>query len=202
MMLSPSVAVLRAPPHAEDVPVAARLGPTERLHRLFDDYFDFTWKLLRRLGMAADDADDAVQEVFIVAARKLDRIAPGSERSYLVATSARVASTARRARKRRREDSIDEQWLEAMPDALPGPDELTEMKRARLLLDCALDALDSDLRVVFVLFELEGMTLPEIAAQLELPLGTAKSRLRRARERFDQRANQLKQRFSRKGVGT
>jgi RNA polymerase sigma-70 factor, ECF subfamily len=194
-------AAAEAPERGE---VAERTKPTtervERLRRIFDEHFDFTWKLLRRLGLTPEDADDGAQEVFIVAARKLDQIAVGSERAYLVATSARVASTARRTRRRSREDATDESLLSSLVDAVPGPDELAEMNRARVLLDLVLDALSGELRVVFVLFELEGMTLHEIAAQLRLPLGTAKSRLRRAREGFDKRADQLMQRLARGGA--
>ena len=59
-----------------------------------------------------------------------------------------------------------------------------EMKQARALLDEVLDAMEEDLRVVFVLFELEGVPTEEIAAMLGLAKGTVASRLRRAREEF------------------
>ena len=52
------------------------------------------------------------------------------------------------------------------------------------LCDLALSKVDPDLAEVFVLFEVEGLSSPEIAASLEIPLGTVASRLRRAREQF------------------
>src|SRR6185436_13564520 len=68
--------------------------------------------------------------------------------------------------------------------SLPSPEELLDQKRARELLDALLDAMTVELREVLILQEGEGMTLSEIAAALEIPLGTASSRLRRAREEF------------------
>jgi RNA polymerase sigma-70 factor (ECF subfamily) len=66
----------------------------------------------------------------------------------------------------------------------PDPEALAGQRRACEQLDRVLDALPLELRSVFVLFELEGMTSPEIASVAGLPLGTVASRLRRARERF------------------
>ena len=67
---------------------------------------------------------------------------------------------------------------------LPGPDELSDQKRARELLNHVLDDMAFDLRTVFILFELEGLRSPEIAEVVGVPLGTVASRLRRAREAF------------------
>jgi RNA polymerase sigma-70 factor (ECF subfamily) len=171
-----------------------------RLRQIFEEQFDFTWALLRRLGLSQEDADDAVQEVFIVVARRLSEIRAGSERAYLVSTAVRVASTSRRGRTRRREEPADAELLEAALDPGPGPDEVADLRKARQLLDSVLDHLSDELRLVFVLFELEGLTLVEIAQVLSLPLGTAKSRLRRAREQFDERADELRARLAREAV--
>lgn len=59
-----------------------------------------------------------------------------------------------------------------------------ERRQARALLDLALSRLPLELRTVFVLFELEGLPVRDIAELEEIPLGTASSRLRRAREEF------------------
>jgi RNA polymerase sigma-70 factor (ECF subfamily) len=59
-----------------------------------------------------------------------------------------------------------------------------EQRRARHLLDEILDGLELDVRTVFVLFELEELTAPEISELLGIPIGTVASRLRRAREDF------------------
>jgi len=148
------------------------------------------WRVLRRLGVPSDSVDDAAQQVFLIAAERLDDIAVQSERAFVFGTALRVAQSLRRklARLPVYEDDGD---LRA--SLLPGPDELTDQKRARELLDRVLDGLPLELRSVFVLFELEGLTSPEIAALLELPLGTVASRLRRAREQFSAQVAQVVQ---------
>ncbi len=157
-------------------------APEVRLRQLFETHFDFVWRSLRRLGVPELTADDAAQEVFMVASRRLAEIEVGRERSYLFATALRIAANARRAIVRRGEH--DEEAVETLVDQAPGPDELADRQRARAFLDRVLEAMDLELRAVFVLYELEEMTMAEIAVTLELPPGTVASRLRRAREAF------------------
>jgi RNA polymerase sigma-70 factor (ECF subfamily) len=73
-------------------------------------------------------------------------------------------------------------------DDKPRPDELSDQTRARAVLDRVLVRMPEDMRVVFVLCEIEQMTAPEIARLLDLPVGTVASRLRRGRELFEARA--------------
>lgn len=152
-----------------------------KLRALQNEHFEFLWRSLRRLGVPEADVDDAVQQVFLVAARR--EIQPGAERSFLFATALRVASHARRTLRRRRE-SGDEPPDQT--DVVPSPEELLDQRRARALLDEVLESLPLDVRAVFILFELEEMTVVEIAAMLGIPGGTASSRLRRGREMFQQ----------------
>src|SRR5262249_51383995 len=106
-----------------------------------------------------------------------------SERAFLFRLAEGIALNARRSLRRSRERS-DEQALATSPDEGPGPEELASRAEARRILDAILDSLPPDLRMVFVLFELEELQLSEIAACLEIPTGTVASRLRRAREKF------------------
>jgi len=173
---------LRPPAVASPSEPSERPSSDDRLRELVDAYFEFIWRSLRRLGVPLSDTDDATQEVFMVASRRLGDITPGSERSFLFGTALRVASTQRRSAERRREqpDGTLEDWV----DSKPGPDALTEQRRARRMLDEILDGLELDVRTVFVLFELEELTAPEISELLGIPLGTVASRLRRARDDF------------------
>jgi RNA polymerase sigma-70 factor (ECF subfamily) len=155
-----------------------------RLRRNVTEHFDFVWRSVRRFGVAAGDAEDAVQEVLLVASRKLSSVPPERERSFLFAVAMRVAATARRTR-RRHPDHARAEALADVADAVPSADELLDRGKARALLDALLTALPFELRAVFVLFEIEEMTIAEIAALLELPIGTVGSRLRRGREQFD-----------------
>jgi RNA polymerase sigma-70 factor, ECF subfamily len=142
----------------------------------------WVWRLLRRIGLSPVDADDAAQQVFVVAAQKLDQLQPGKARSFLYGTALRVAANARRAIKRRRE-LHDEATLAGLPHPM-SQDELLERQRARALVDELLARLSDDLRRVLVLAEIEQLTAPQIAELEGIPLGTVASRLRRARSRF------------------
>ena len=155
----------------------------ERLRALMAAHFDFVWRSLRRLGLTAADADDATQEVFLVVSRKLSAIEPESEKRFLFATALRVASTWRRGVRRRREDPQASFEDEAQAHAFD-QEQALELGWARLQLQTILDDMDLEQRAVFVLYELEQLTVPEIAAILSVPLGTVSSRLRAARERF------------------
>jgi len=169
-----------------------------RLRRLMDGYFDFVWRSLRRLGLTNADADDATQEVFLIASRKLSAIVPESEKRFLFATALRVASTKRRTVRRRKEEPRS--WLgddELEPErerSQPGPDRLAELSRAREELDQIMNGMELEQRAVFVLYELEELTVPEIASTLQIPIGTVSSRLRTAREKFEQALRRLRAR--------
>jgi RNA polymerase sigma-70 factor, ECF subfamily len=141
------------------------------------------WRALRRFGVPEATADDAAQEVFIIASRKLSTIEPGKERQFLHAVALRVAANARRARNVRPE-SAESPTIERALASAPSPEALLDRKQARELLDAVMDEMTEELRTAFVLFELEGYSGPEVAEMLEIPLGTATSRLRRARESF------------------
>lgn len=151
-----------------------------RLSRMISRDYRLMWRLLRRLGVPLSNIDDATQQVFLVAAERLDDIREESERAFLYGTALRVAQSFRRHSVRERAHSPHDE----LATTAPGPEALTEQRRACEQLDRALSALPGELRSVFVLFELEGMTSPEIASVSGLPLGTVASRLRRARERF------------------
>lgn len=163
-----------------------------RLRAMLDEHFDFIWRSLRRLGLRADRADDAAQQVFMVASQRLASIQRGSERSFLFGTAMRVASDIRRSAAYRREIADDEAGLRV--DSGVRADDLVDQRRARELLDRVLEDMELDTRTVFVLFEVEEMTMAEIAELLGVPQGTVASRLRRAREDFEARVKRLTRR--------
>jgi len=169
-----------------------------RVAEMLRAHFRDVWRIVRRFGVPENMADDATQEVFIIAARRLADIGLGSERPFLFATAVRVAANARRALGARRECAEDDSLPEGV-DPRPNAEALLDQKRLRQLLDRVLDELSDDLRVCFVLYELEGMSSPEIAELLNIPIGTVASRLRRAREAFEQAALRLKSRLQSRG---
>jgi len=154
----------------------------ERLARAIASDYRFIWRLLRRFGVPEHHAEDAAQQVFLIVAERMADVAPGRERAFAFGTALRLAQTVRR--RLGRELPHDQQQLDERAGCQRTPDELVEQKRARELLDRVLQQLPQDSRTVFVLFELEALSSPEIAALIEVPLGTVASRLRRAREQF------------------
>jgi RNA polymerase sigma-70 factor (ECF subfamily) len=153
-----------------------------RLTGLVMEHSAFVWRSLVRLGVPRADAEDAAQQVFLVAARRLGDIESGREAAFLFSTALRIASRARRTQQRRRE-VLEDAPCERV-DPAPDPEEMMDRARARAMLDAILDTMPLEQRAVFVLFELEQMTTANIAALLDLPAGTVASRLRRAREHF------------------
>lgn len=155
--------------------------PAARMHQLVAEYLDFVWRSLRRLGVPEPDCDDGCQRVWVVLARKVDAIEPDKTRSYIFSVVVRVASEMRRVSERHQHVELDERLLEPAPLDAEG---LLEQKRVRQLLDQVLSMLSWELRTVFVMFEIEGLSSPEIAEALGVSRGTVASRLRLAREAF------------------
>jgi RNA polymerase sigma-70 factor (ECF subfamily) len=132
--------------------------------------------------MSATNAEDGAQQVMCVLARRIDAIQPGAEPAFLFSTAMRVAAEWRRAARRRPGGS--EADIEALVADAPPADELIDRRRARDLLAKVLDAMPVEMRIPFVLFEIEEMPMPAIAEMLGIPVGTVASRLRRGRETF------------------
>ena len=153
------------------------------LRALFEKHYASMWRLLRRLGVPSAQLDDATQEVFWVAARRLSDIEPGRESPFLYGVALRVAAGELR-RQRTAMPLVEIGHAPSMVDERPSPEEQLVARQARQLLDDVLNRMPSELRTVFVLFELEGLEVRQIAELEAIPVGTASSRLRRAREEF------------------
>jgi RNA polymerase sigma-70 factor (ECF subfamily) len=144
---------------------------------MFAVHHDLVWRMLRRSGLDADAAADIGQQAFVVAIERLSDIWPGSERAFLVRTALRLAQRVRR-KAARFVHEVDVERLSA--EAAHAESRASTLE----LLDRVLAQLDPTLVDVFVLFDVEGFSAPEIADTLEIPTGTVASRLRRAREQF------------------
>lgn len=163
-------------------------GPADRTPRLaavYRSHAPYVWRVLRHIGVADHDLDDAVQETFLVVHRRLDEFeGRASLRTWLYAVAVRVASTQRRTERRevaRRENAG------AGVHASTTIDPEAELGRAEAadILDALLSELDVTKRTVFVLAEIEGVKVPEISRILGVNVHTVHSRLRLAREAFD-----------------
>jgi RNA polymerase sigma-70 factor, ECF subfamily len=161
------------------------------LRALFEAHYASIWRLLRRLGVRPAHLDDAAQEVFWVAARRLADIEAGREHAFLYGVALRIA--AGEARKQAAASPMTS--LEQVPyvaDERASPEVELAERQARALLDVAMDRMPVELRAVFVLFELEGVEIRQIAELEGIPVGTASSRLRRAREEFSAIAKRIR----------
>jgi len=157
----------------------------DRVAELFRAHFGFVRRVLRRCGVAEADLDDAVQEVFLVVHRRIgDFEGRASETTWLYAVAVRVASTLRRSasREQARRDKAGAQ-MHGATDA--DPEHALSRQEAATVLDTLLDELDGTKRTVFVLAELEGVPVPEIAQIMDANVRTTHSRLRLARKRFN-----------------
>jgi RNA polymerase sigma-70 factor (ECF subfamily) len=171
------------PPHEVD---------RARLQRMFNDHHATVWRALRRRGLPLDAAADATQETFLLAAERLVDIRPESERSFLIETALRVAHSLGRKTVRWELD-------EDMDQRASGSRDTSEARADVQLCDLVMSKVDPDLVEVFVLYEIEGLTSPEIAKLLDIPLGSVASRLRRAREQFRAAAARVERNLRKEG---
>lgn len=174
------------PPLVESPAAASR----QRTRALLLEHYDFIWRLVCRLGVQPAEAEDAAQQVFIVASQRLDDIPAGGERTFLYGTALRIAATLRRNARRRA------RWVETKAADAPAPDrqpdEDLERRQALAFLDEVLSRLPDDLREVFVLSEIEELSAPQVSAIVGIAVGTVASRLRRARQEFSKQIKRLK----------
>ena len=160
------------------------MSPFENIYR---QYFDFVWSSVRRLGVSPAAADDVVQEIFLVIHARLHTLEkPDALRSWIYSVVRRTVSGYHRSRRAKDASGIK---LASEPHALAlprTPFDLAEQNDQVKLLYALLEELDEPKREVFAMAELDELTVPEIAEILEIPLNTAYSRLRAARQAFEE----------------
>lgn len=169
---------------SRNVPDALGAEKTPDLRALFTMHAAYVWNSLRRLGVPPPDLEDLTHDVFIQVQRHLGEYDPTrAARAWLFGFAFRIASQHRRRAYRRHETSSDVTASTAVdPAALP--DERIAIEQDRRLVLEALEALPLDRRAVFVLYEIDGVSMEEIARTLGIPVNTAYSRLRTARAEF------------------
>ncbi|MCY0992241.1 sigma-70 family RNA polymerase sigma factor [Nannocystis sp. ILAH1] len=154
-----------------------------RFYALYRREFDFVWAAARRFGVPPVVLDDVVQEVFITAYRRLDELRyEVSPRAWLFAVTRRIAWRYRRgaARQARRVAAL----AEVLPAAHDAPHQRLDTAQQ---LEQSLAQLAGELRAVWEMTELLGMSGPEVASELALPVNTVYSRLRLARGQLQAR---------------
>src|SRR5262245_22808452 len=158
---------------------------------LYQAHFGFVWRTLLHFGVPSAQAEDAAQEVFVTLHRRLDDYDGTTQlRSWLWGICRGVAQTQRRSAQR-----ADRRASVAPPPSpsLP-PDAALERQRAAAIVQELLEGLPPDLRDVFVLIEIEGVSAAEAAAAVGANLNTVYSRLRLARAAFERAGARLRAR--------
>ncbi|HEY6098010.1 MAG TPA: sigma-70 family RNA polymerase sigma factor [Anaeromyxobacter sp.] len=150
-------------------------GDEDAFGELYARHVHRVHRIVARVLGPLGEVDDAVQEIFVQVYRSLDRFR-GECRftTWLYRVAVNVTTSALRRRTR---DPVD--LADRPPD--PEPGDRLDAREDVLALYRALDELPERSRVAFVLFELEGMPLDEVAETTGVPLQTAAARLRRAR---------------------
>lgn len=171
---------------ASSPPPAERQVPSFAV--VYEEYFTLVWSAVRQLGVSSEAIDDVVQEVFVVIHARLGSVQQiESLRSWVYGVARRTVSTYRRARRSRNASGAQyaevAAWLEPQP---PTPHDISMLADRRRLLLQLLEELGDAKREVFVLSEIEGFTAREVAEALEIPTNTVYSRLRAARQAFEQ----------------
>lgn len=167
---------------------------------VYDAHFDFVFRSVRRLGVDPASAEDVAQEVFLVVHRRLAEFEGRSTpKTWIFGIALRVVRDHRRTVRRKRlgaDVRADEAALERIVDQNHGPLEALAKAEAAQLLEGLLDNLDDEKREVFVLAELEGMSVPEIVEIIGGNPNTVHSRLRAARRAFEEGVARLRARLA------
>ena len=152
---------------------------TARFATIFEENAPFVLRVLRHLGVADRDLQDQSQEAFVAIFRGLDGFAGRSSlRTWIYGICLRVASNYRRRAYIRSERPVAE------PPERADPSDPVAERQEWSRLSALLDRLDADKREVFVLYELEELSMKEVAEACDCPLQTAYSRLHAARRRL------------------
>ena len=144
------------------------------LEAVYRDNIAFAWRMVTNMGVRRADVPDVVQEVFITVHRRLGEVEiKRSVRAWIYGICVRACANYRKRASTQREQLF---WEPPEPDARSD-----ERATAKLDLLRALRLLDDDQRAVFLLYEVEGLTMREVADVLDCPSTTAYSRLYAAR---------------------
>ena len=167
---------------------SAQRGDLEAFNRLVLAYQDALYNTALRILGDEPAASDATQEAFISAFRSLASYRGGSFRAWLLRTVTNACYDELRRRQRRPsiplEPVSDNEEVETphwLADPTPTPEEQVDQAELEHAIQHCLDNLPADFRAVVVLADIQGLDYSEVAAALQKPLGTIKSRLARAR---------------------
>jgi RNA polymerase sigma-70 factor (ECF subfamily) len=179
----------------ETIDTDARAEPRQdTAQRVFREQFPYVFHTLRRLGVPRRDLEDLTHEVFVTFFRRLDAYDDALPiRPWLFGIAFRIVSNDKNRLRMTHEQLGDDGDPEPIDGAPLADDQLELHRRRKLVLD-ALDTLADDRKAVLIMHDLDGAVMPDVAAVLSIPLNTAYSRLRLAREDFKSAVSRLRAR--------
>jgi RNA polymerase sigma-70 factor (ECF subfamily) len=161
--------------------------------QIFDEHVVAVGRTLRYLGVPEADVADAAQQVFLVVHRRYDEFEGRSSLStWIREICMRVALSYRRHQRRRREDIVEDPPQQCID---PDQDEGVARNQLRKLLTRLLRTLDDNQRALIVLYDIEMLSMPEVARVLGCPLQTAYSRRATALEKLRKELLECNERF-------
>jgi RNA polymerase sigma-70 factor (ECF subfamily) len=166
----------------DEVVARCRAQDQSAWKELYDAHFDFVYRVARRLGTPAAEAEDVVHDVFEVVFKKLDQFEEGRLTTWMYRITANVVSDRHRRRRVRRAFEDLKVWIGGVAPELP--DRAAERKSAESAVERVLERMSPKKREVFALFELEGLSGEAIAERLACPVNTVWTRLHHARAEF------------------
>lgn len=185
---------------ARPAPAAGPEGRAEappgsaRLEQVYEQWADYVWRMLQRLGVRQADLEDVCHDVFLVAHRRFSEFdGRVGVNAWLFGICLRLAANYRRRSRHRRDHSsaaLDDASGLRAPTALE-PDQQLLRRQAEARVQVVLGGMDLTKRAVFLMYEIEGLSCLQVAEQLGVPVGTVYSRLHAARRYFEQEAQRL-----------
>ena len=182
----------------------SRRGDIAAFDQLVRTYEKSVYNTAYRLAGSYDDAADIAQEAFVRAWNNLKSFRGDSAFStwlYRIVTN--VFLDDRKRKRSRPQRSLDEaialdesNVTRQFEDDTPGPEEVAEGAERRMVLEQAIQTLPEAQRVVIVLYHTQGLSYEEIAEITNLPMGTVKSKLNRARLALRDRLTPMAELFS------
>jgi RNA polymerase sigma-70 factor (ECF subfamily) len=151
---------------------------------VYDEMFPFVWRVARRLGVPEASLDDVCQDVFVAVHKQLPEFEGRSSLKTWVYGILHNVVLMRRRSSRRKDPNRAEIDPDVLTHAAPDPLDAASGAQAVRIAHALLSQLADDRRTLFVLVELEGMSVPEAAEATQTNLNTAYARLRAARADF------------------
>ena len=150
-------------------------------HEVYRGQLGFMWRVMRYLGVPAATAEDAVQDAFIVVHRRLHEFDGRALQAWLFAIARGIARnhlrSARRAERRK--------LVAGPPSPAADPEDAVAKEQGMKIVFDLLEQLDERKRMAFLMCDVEGLKVPQVAEILGIPVNTAYSRLRAARQQFN-----------------